>query len=176
MLINSRCFPVMTAWQLGWQLYFVLFIAIVLVPSTAGIALYFWQKRFLKPVLWWLLACAVTYVWTAWWLSHNQIAVSGDTLTVRAGFYRTVIHDYPEARAEIVVRDKKELGDFTPQIAVDGIDLPKYQVGWYVLANRKLAFVMLIGEEQEVSVVDTPRITAIVSGNIQQLNLVNSAK
>lgn len=163
----------MDFWHLSWQLYFILFTAMVLAPSVAGTAAYFYNKRLLNPVLWWVLACTVAFLWTSWWISHNQIAVSGNKMLVRAGFYQTVINDYATASREIEIRSKDNLGGFAPNVAVDGIDLPEYKVGWYLLENRKLAFVMLIGQSNEVSVVDTPGMTAIVSGNIRNAKIVS---
>ncbi len=158
----------MQFWHLSWQLYLILFTAMVFSPAIAGIAVYYWNRKLLKPVLWWVLGCTGAFLWTSWWVGHNQIAVSGNSLTVRAGFYQTVINDYSTASRDIEVRSKYNLGGFTPNVAVDGINLPEYQVGWYLLENRKLAFVMLIGQSDEVSVVDTPSMTAIVSGNIRK--------
>ena len=94
-------------------------------------------------------------------------------MLVRAGFYQTVINDYAMASRDIEIRSKDELGEFKPNVAVDGIDLPEYKVGWYLLENRKLALVMLIGKSDEVSVVDTPGMTAIVSGNIRNAKIVS---
>ncbi len=163
----------MEFWHLSWQLYLILFTAMVFAPAVAGTAAYLYNQRLLKPVLWWVLACTVAFLWTAWWISHNQIAVSGNKMMVRAGFYQTVINDYAMASRDIEVRSKADLGGFKPNVAVDGIDLPEYQVGWYLLENRKLAFVMLIGHSDEVSVVDTPGMTAIVSGNIRNAKIVS---
>ena len=163
----------MEFWHLSWQLYFILFTAMVFAPSVAGTAAYLYNNRLLKPVLWWVIACTVAFLWTSWWISNNQIAVSGNKMLVRAGFYQTVINDYAMASRDIEIRSKDKLGEFKPNVAVDGIDLPKYKVGWYLLENRKLAFVMLIGKSDEVSVVDTPGMTAIVSGNIRNAKIVS---
>jgi hypothetical protein len=161
----------MQSWQLSWQLYLMLFVAMVGVPVFAGSVAYYVNTRLLKPLLWWVLFCTSAFLWTAWWLSHNQIDVSGNSMTLRAGFYQTVIDDYAQASRDVEVRPLHELGDFKPNVAVNGINLPEYQVGWYLLENRKLAFVMLIGHTEQVSVIKTASMTAILGGNIRKENL-----
>lgn len=158
--------------DIGWQLYLILFSLTVVLPAAIGLILYRLNQSWLKPLLWSVLSCTAVFLWTAWWLNDNSIHIRDNSMLLQAGFYQATVTDLSLPQSAIDVMPQEELGLYTPDVAVNGINLPEYQVGWYLLANRKLAFVMLIGDPSEVTVVNTPSITAVVGGNIHQRALV----
>ncbi len=162
----------MVFFDIGWQLYLILFSLMVLVPAVIGLVLLAVNKNWLKPVLWSALSCTCAFLWTAWWFNHNQVFIQDNSMLLQAGFYQTTVNDLSLPQSAINVIPQNELGVYKPDVAVNGINLPEYQVGWYLLENRKVAFVMLIGSPLEVTVVDTPSMTAVVGGNIHQLGMV----
>lgn len=162
----------MTALGIGWQLYVILFSLMVFVPLLLAMVLLIVNRLWLKPVLWSVLGCVSSFLMTAWWLSDNKVQFVENSLYIQAGFYQAMIPDLTLPDCSINVFSQAELGSFTPKVAVNGIHLPNYRVGWYRLQNNELAFVMLIGDYQEVTVVKTPTIIAVVSGDIHRDNLM----
>lgn len=171
---NLVCFycEIMNFLDIGWQLYLILFSLMVLVPVTIGLVLLRINKNWLKPVLWSALSCTGAFLWTAWWFNHNNVFIQDNSMLLQAGFYQTTVSDLSLPQSAIDVMPQDELGAYTPRVAINGINLPEYQVGWYLLANSKMAFVMLIGSPAEITVVNTPSMTAVVGGNIHQISLV----
>jgi len=163
---------VMTTLGIGWQLYITLFGLMVLVPSLLAFVLLISNRRWLKPVLWSVLSFIGAFLLTAWWVSDNKVQFVDNSLHIHAGFYQTTIPDLSLPDSSINVFTHAELGLFTPKIVINGIHLPNYRVGWYRLQNNELAFVMLIGDYQEVTVVKTPTMIAIVGGDIHRDNLM----
>jgi hypothetical protein len=163
---------VMTTLGIGWQLYITLFGLMVLVPSLLAFVLLISNRRWLKPVLWSVLGFTGAFLLTAWWVSDNKVQFVDNSLHIHAGFYQTTIPDLSLPDSSINVFTQAELGLFTPKIVINGIHLPNYRVGWYRLQNNELAFVMLIGDYQEVTVVKTPTMIAIVGGDIHRDNLM----
>jgi len=162
----------MTTLGIGWQLYLTLFGLMVFVPSLLAVVLLILNRKWLKPVLWSVLGFTGTFMLTAWWVSDNKVEFVENSLHIHAGFYHTTITDLTLPETTINVLSQAELGSFTPKIAINGIHLPNYRVGWYRLQNNELAFVMLIGNYQEVTVVKTAKMLAIVSGDIHRDNLM----
>lgn len=158
--------------DIGWQLYLILFSLLVGLPAMIGFMLYRLDPRWLKPLLWSLPACASLFLWSAWWLTHNSVEIGDNSMLLQAGFYQATVTDLSLPQSVIDVIPKEELGQYRPDIAINGINLPDYQVGWYLLANGKMAFVMLIGSPAEITLVSTPSATALVGGNIHQRDLV----
>ncbi len=162
----------MTALGIGWQLYVILFGLMVFVPLLLAMVLLIINRIWLKPVLWSVLGCVSAFLMTAWWVSDNKVQFVENSLHIQAGFYQTTIPDLSLPDCSINVFTQAELGALTPKVAINGINLPNYRVGWYRLHNNELAFVMLIGDYQEVTVVKTPTMIAIVSGDIHRNNLM----
>jgi hypothetical protein len=162
----------MIALGIGWQLYLTLFGLMVFVPALLALVLLILNRQWLKPVLWSVLSCTGAFLLTAWWVSDNKVQFVENNLHIHAGFYHTTITDLSLPETSINVFTQTELGPFTPKVAINGIHLPNYRVGWYRLQNNELAFVMLIGEYHEVTVVKTPTMIAIVSGDIQRDSLM----
>lgn len=152
--------------QPGWQLYILLFCFIVLLPVALVWGFALWRKLQLRLVLWSLVACSAGYLAGIWGLQQNQVLWSEQQLTLKAGFYQTAIADLSSAGSMIEVLPVSALGDYQPQAAVDGIRLPGYHVGWYMLRNRQMAFVMLIGDVSEVSLIKAGDKLALVSGDL----------
>ena len=163
---------VMTTLGIGWQLYVTLFGLMVFVPTVLAFVLLIINRRWLKPVLWSVLSVTSAFLLTAWWVSDNKVQFVDNSLHIQAGFYQTTITGLSLPDCSIDVFNQAELGPFTPIVAINGIHLPNYRVGWYRLQNNELAFVMLIGESQEVTVVKTPNTIAIVSGDIHHDGLM----
>lgn len=163
---------VMTVLEIGWQLYLILFGLMVFVPALLASILLMLNRQWLKPILWSMLGFTSSFLLTAWWVSDNQVQFVENSLHIQAGFYQTTIADLSLPECTIDVLSQDELGSFTPKHAVNGIHLPNYRVGWYRLQNNELAFVMLIGESPEITVVKTPTMTAIVSGDIHRDSLM----
>lgn len=164
----------MTALGIGWQLYLTLFGLLVFVPSLLALVLLMLNRQWLKPVLWSVLGFTGTFLLTAWWVSDNKVQFVENSLLIQAGFYQTTISDLSLPDSSINLLNQDELGVLTPIVAVNGIHLPNYRVGWYRLQNNHLAFVMLIGDTSEVTVIKTPSITAILSGDIHRDSLMVS--
>ncbi len=162
----------MTVLGIGWQLYVTLFGLMVVVPSLLALVLLLINRRWLKAALWSVLSCAGAFLLTAWWVSDNKVQFVENNLHIHAGFYQTTIAGISLPETSINVFNAAELGAYTPINAVNGIHLPNYRVGWYRLQDRTLAFVMLIGDYHEVSVVKTPTMVAIVSGDIHRDSLL----
>ncbi|MDZ7869585.1 MAG: hypothetical protein U5L02_10410 [Rheinheimera sp.] len=101
-----------------------------------------------------------------WAISSNSVTIEENHLALKAGFYQAKIDNISLASSAVHIMPLDQLGEYTPEIAVNGIRLPGYQVGWYLLHNRKLAFVMLIGSLDEVSLVRSGDMTAVVGGNL----------
>jgi len=162
----------MTALEIGWQFYVTLFVLMVLVPTLLAMVVLVIYRRWLKPMLWSVLSVTGAFLLTAWWVSDNRVQFVENSLHIQAGFYQTTIADLSLPDSSIDVFNQAELGSFTPIVAINGIHLPQYRVGWYRLQNNDLAFVMLIGDHPEVTVVKTPTRTAIVSGDIHRDGLM----
>ncbi len=158
--------------DIGWQLYLILFSLLVGLPAMIGFILYRLDPRWLKPLLWSVPACASLFLWSAWWLTRNSVEIVDNSMLLQAGFYQATVTDLSLPQSVIDVIPKDELGQYRPDVAINGINLPDYQVGWYLLANGKMAFVMLIGNPAEITLVSTPSTTALVGGNIHQRDLV----
>ncbi|MBU1436916.1 MAG: hypothetical protein KJ930_04125 [Gammaproteobacteria bacterium] len=162
----------MTVLGIGWQLYVTLFGLMVFVPSLLALVLLIINRRWLKTALWSVLSCTTAFLLTSWWVSDNKVQFVENNLQIQAGFYQTTITDLSLPETSIDVLTATELGPLTPKNAVNGIHLPNYRVGWYRLQNNELAFVMLIGDYREVTVVRTRTMMAIVSGDIHRDSLL----
>ncbi len=152
--------------DLSWQLYLLLFSVVVMLPCIAVFLLCRIYKKALQPSLWSLVGFGSLFLWLSWSLSHNAIVLEGSQLTLKAGFYQASFKDLSRAGTGIEVLGRAELGDFAPSVAVNALQLPSYQVGWFRLKNQQLAFVMLIGDSQEVSLVRAGNQLALVGGNL----------
>ena len=71
----------MVFFDIGWQLYLILFSLMVLVPAVIGLVLLAVNKNWLKPVLWSALSCTCAFLWTAWWFNHNQVFIQDNSMT-----------------------------------------------------------------------------------------------
>ena len=162
----------MNLFCVGWQVYLLLFLLMVVLPSLLAMGLYRFKPHLLKPMLWSLLGLTSGFLWLSWALSHNQIWVFENRLEFKAGFYTATANGFTLPESNISVLDRRELGPFSPETPVNGIHLPGYKVGWFRLENQKLAFVMLIGEHDEITVVRTPNMIAIISGDIQRVGMI----
>jgi len=158
----------------GWQFYLLLFLLMVALPSVLAIGLCRFKPKLLKPVLWSLLSLTSGFLWLSWALSHNQVWVFENRLEFKAGFYHAKVTGLTLPESNISVLESSELGLFTPDSVVNGIHLPGYKVGWYLLQNQKLAFVMLIGDHQEITLVRTPGMIALISGDLQRVAMIAS--
>lgn len=156
----------MAVYEIGWQLYLLLFFGVVVVPCVAIWYLCRLVKWPLRPALWSVVAATSAYLLISWSFSMNSVTLIENQLALKAGFYQLQINNIDRASNEIYVLPATQLGDFSPSVAVNAIRLPGYQVGWYLLQNRKLAFVMLIGTQEEVSLVRSGEMTAVVGGNL----------
>jgi len=156
----------MTDVEVGWQLYLLLFCLVVMLPVLCIWLLCLWRRLPLRPALWSMVGMTSIYMALSWGLGSNSVTLQENHLALKAGFYQTKIHNVGLASSAIHVLPQDQLGEFAPAVAVNGIRLPGYQVGWYLLENRKLAFVMLIGPQQEVSLVRSGEMTAVVGGNL----------
>jgi hypothetical protein len=162
----------MNLFFVGWQLYVLLFALMVVLPSFLVMGLYRFKPMWLKPMLWLLLGLTSGYLWLSWSVSQNQIWVFENRLELKAGFFRASLNGLTLPESNISVLETAELGHFSPETVVDGFNLPGYKVGWYRLQNQQLAFIMLIGEHQEITLVRTPEMVAIISGDIQRVGMI----
>ncbi len=153
-------------YEIGWQLYLLLFCGVVMVPCLGIWALCRVRRWPVRTALWSLVAATTTFMTLTWAISSNSVILAENQLALKAGFYQTQINNIDLASSAINILPANQLGEFAPLVAVNGIRLPDYQVGWYLLQNRKLAFVMLIGPQEEVSLVRSGDMTAVVGGNL----------
>ncbi len=156
----------MAVFEISWQLYLLLFCCVVGVPVISIWSWCHWAKRPLKPALWSLVGSTAVFMGLTWAISSNSVTIEENHLALKAGFYQAHIDNISLASSAVHIMPLDQLGEYTPEIAVNGIRLPGYQVGWYLLHNRKLAFVMLIGSLDEVSLVRSGDMTAVVGGNL----------
>lgn len=156
--------------QPGWLLYISLFFIMVLLPVSIVWSFAYWRRMQLRPVLWSLVLCSFVYLSGMWGLQQNHIQWTEQRLLLQAGIYRAELTELAQAGSAIETRPAAELGGYQPQRAIDGIRLPGYHVGWYVLKNQQTAFVMLIGDSQEVSIVRAGGQLALVSGDLLSQN------
>ncbi len=156
----------MNALEIGWQLYLLLFCLVVLLPVFAVWLFCWWRKSALRPALWSMVGATMLFMVLSWGISSNSVTLEENRLALQAGFYHAQIDNIGLASSAIHVLPQDQLGEYAPATAVNGIRLPGYQVGWYLLQNRKLAFVMLIGPQEEVSLVRSGEMTAVVGGNL----------
>ncbi len=156
--------------QPGWQLYILLFFIIVLLP--VGLIWLFarWRELQARLVLWSLVLCSCGYLTGIWGLQQNYIEWTERHLMLKAGFYQAELAGLANAGSAIELVPFDDLGEYQPQKAIDGIHLPGYRVGWYVLRNQQTAFVMLIGDNHDVSVVRSDGKLALVSGDLLKLS------
>lgn len=152
--------------DLSWQLYLLLFAVVVMLPCIVVFVLCRLQKTALQLSLWSLVAFGSLFLWLSWSLSHNSVLLEGSQLTLKAGFYQASFKDLARAGTGIEVLERAQLGDFAPSVPVNALQLPGYQVGWFRLKNQQLAFVMLIGDSPEVSLVRAGNQLALVGGNL----------
>lgn len=162
MMINIGVWPVL-----------VLFICFVLVPAVVSVGVWWLHRQHLKWLLWAQLGFTTLFLASCWVFSQNSVLLQGDALTLNAGIYNTQVPAMSASNNKLAVVPASELGDFTPATAVDGIHLPRYQVGWFRLANNELAFVMLIGEVAQVSIVRTQQQMVLVGGDLTNLALAS---
>lgn len=156
----------MNALEIGWQLYLLLFCLVVLLPVFAVWLFCRWRRFPLRPALWSMVGATMLFMVLSRGISSNSVTLEENRLALQAGFYHAQIDNIGLASSAINVLPQDQLGEYAPAIAVNGIRLPGYQVGWYLLQNRKLAFVMLIGPQQEVSLIRSGEMTAVVGGNL----------
>lgn len=156
----------MTSLEIGWQLYLLLFGLVVFLPVLAVWLFCLWRRLPLRPALWSMVSATMVYMGLSWGLSSNTVTLEENRLALQAGFYHAQIDNIGLASSAINVLPQEQLGEYAPVLAVNGIRLPGYQVGWYLLQNRKLAFVMIIGQQHEVSLIRSGEMTAVVGGNV----------
>lgn len=156
----------MPVFEISWQLYLLLFCGVVALPVVSIWAWCHLRKRPLQPALWSLVATTSVFMGLTWAISTNSVTLEENHLALKAGFYQAHIDNIGLASTAINIMPLEQLGEYKPLTAVNGIRLPGYQVGWYLLHNRKLAFVMLIGPQDEVSLVRSGEMTAVVGGNL----------
>jgi hypothetical protein len=154
--------------QPGWPLYFILFLIVVMLPVGLVWAFAVWRELQARVVLWSLVLCSCCFLGGIWALQQNQVQWSDQHLVLKAGFYQTELVDLANAGSAIELLSVVDLGEYQPEKAIDGIHLPGYHVGWYLLRNQEKAFVMLIGNSREVSLVRSGGQVALVSGNLLQ--------
>jgi hypothetical protein len=156
----------MTGLEIGWQLYLLLFCLVVILPVLAVWLFCLWRQLALRPALWSMVGATMVYMVLSWGISSNSVTLEENRLALQAGFYHAQIDNIGLASSAIHVLPQDKLGEYAPVMAVNGIRLPGYQVGWYLLQNRKLAFVMIIGQQREVSLIRSGDMTAVVGGNL----------
>lgn len=156
----------MTGFEIGWQLYMLLFGLVVVLPVLSVWLLCHWRRQPVRPALWSMVGATTMFLLLSWGFSRNSVTLDENQLALKAGFYQTQIDNIGLASSAVEVLPPDQLGEFTPSVAVNAIRLPNYQVGWFLLQNRQLAFVMLIGPQQEVSLVRSGEKTAVVGGNL----------
>lgn len=152
--------------QPGWQLYILLFFIIVLLPVALIWIFTLWRELQARLVLWGLVLCSCGYLTGIWGLQQNDVQWTEQHLRLKAGLYQTELADLANAGSGIELLSFADLGEYQPQKAVDAIHLPGYRVGWYVLRNQETAFVMLIGDSPDVSVVRSGGKLALISGDL----------
>jgi hypothetical protein len=156
----------MSVFEISWQFYLVLFCCVVGMPVLCLWAWCYYRKGALKPVLWSVIAATTVFMGLTWAISSNSVVIEENHLALQAGFYQAQIDNIGLASSAIHIMPTDQLGEYSPEQTVNGIRLPGYQVGWYLLHNRKLAFVMLIGSYEEVSLIRSGEMTAVVGGNV----------
>lgn len=156
------------AYSLSWFPVFLLFSGLVVLPGCLAALIVRRSGAGLRTALWSQVGCMVAFLSCCWVLSHNQVHITHDSLTLQAGPYQTAVSSLSAADTQVSVVSAQQLGEFQPASVVNGILLPEYQVGWFRLANDQLAFVMFIGEVAEVSIVKTANTIALISGNVHQ--------
>lgn len=156
--------------QPGWLLYVSLFLIIVLLPVGLVWSIAYWRRLQIRVVLWSLVLCSMAYLSSMWGLQQNHIHWSEQRLLLQAGLYRAELTELAQAGSAIKLVSATDLGGYQPLRAIDGIHLPGYLVGWYVLKNQQTAFVMLIGDSKEVSIVRSGGKLALVSGDLLSHN------
>lgn len=153
----------------GWPVL-LLFALCVLLPACISVLLWRIRPQQLRLLLWSQLGFSALFFCSCWVISQNQVVMSNDALTLQAGWYHTSMKPMSASNTLVSVVSAGDLGQFQPTQAVNGIHLPHYQVGWFRLANQELAFVMLIGDVAEVSIVRAAGSVALVGGNLHQTN------
>lgn len=156
----------MAGLEVSWQLYLLLFILIVGVPVMVVWFVCRWRQASIYPALWSVVGTTMVFLALSWGLSSNTILLDENRIAFKAGFYQAQIDDIGLASSAINVLSVENLGEYSPDVRVNGIRLPGYQVGWYLLQNGKLAFVMIIGAQHEVSLIRSGDMTAVVGGNL----------
>lgn len=162
------------SFELGLLPLVILAIFLILLPAVAGRWLYSRRPEWLKRLVWLQLGFTAVFFYTSWRISQNWVVLQQDMLTISAGLYQTHVTGLSDVSTQVQVIKPSELGDYAPQAAINGIRLPNYQVGWFKLSNEKSAFVMLIGEQREVSVVEKNGLVTILGGNINRLSQLAS--
>lgn len=156
--------------EIGWHLYALLFTVFILFP-----AIFLWVFVYFKPVwlrqsLWGFSLCCLCFLTLSIKFNDNTMLMTDGSLELKAGLYQTKINDIHSAQSKVSVVFCDELGEFKPVVAVNAINLPNYKVGWYKLANQQMAFVMLIGEIDKVTVLSTKNAIALINGDINRDN------
>lgn len=154
--------------EIGWHLYALLFILCILLPALVLWALVYFKPLWLRQSLWAFSLCSLSFLVLSLTFSHNRLLMNGNSLELTAGLYQTKIDDIHSAQSKVAVIFCEELGEFKPEVAVNAINLPNYKVGWFRLANQQMAFVMLIGDIDRVTVVSTKNAIALLSGDINR--------
>ena len=154
--------------EIGWHLYALLFVLCIFLPAVVLSALVYFKPQWLRHSLWAFSLCSVSFLMLSLTFSYNKLLMTGHSLELTAGLYQTKIEDIHSAQSKVAVVFCDELGEFKPEVAVNAINLPNYKVGWFRLANQQLAFVMLIGDIDRVTVVSTKTAIALLSGDINR--------
>lgn len=161
----------MFAIDLGWQLYLSLVVALLLLPALIVIALVRFKPSALQGGLWFLALSSLAFLGLCFKLNDNYINVTADVLEAQAGFYSTRLEGLQSPNSSIQMRFCDELDEFRPVDALSAIRLPNYRVGWYQLANKERAFVMLIGEVDRITIIQTKGGTALIGGDLNQRSM-----
>lgn len=156
--------------EIGWHLYALLFILCILLPAVVLGLLVHFKPGWLRQSLWLFSLCSLGFLVLSLKFSDNTLLMTEHSLQLNAGLYQTKIDDIHSAQSKVSVVFCEELGEFKPEVAVNAINLPNYKVGWFLLANQQMAFVMLIGDIDRVTVVSTKSSIALLSGDINRDN------
>ncbi len=79
-------------------------------------------------------------------LLRNDISLTGQSLSVQAGFYRRSVDKVDIVWTDARLIDAAAVPELTPRVRTNGIDLPGYQAGWFILKNGTRAFLLVTGK------------------------------
>lgn len=157
--------------DVGAKVYIILALFIFIIPLvTTFPVVMILASQVAKPVIIGLLTLlSLVYIGLALVVGTNEIQNTDGALEFKAGFYSYTLSRSELENAEVIHTNRNELGEQAVKIRTNGIGLFGYNVGWFRLKNGADAFVMFVGNNEDVTLIKSKRNVILVNRDLSPL-------